>query len=771
MSYISIERSHYTPSLLPLKTKQNLSAIKCGTPCMNQGPNSTTGVCESCPPGCDFCSGPAPYQCLTCNSATTQGWNGTRCVLNCDSACSDCYGFSHDECTVCQPSYYTYQNGSCLTKCDYPFLLTQENGLKQCKRPCSNPQDYYYTVDKICKTACPSPFQSQTFDNIKVCWSTTGVNIEEAQQVQAAVSSITKQGKATGTSMKVTSAFSSSNPGLALLAGLASMLSYIKYINLNYPAKLKLTFQLQDSSPFSFTFGIGMPKSLEKRLESKPLPGIFEGYKLHSNFLHNYWDTLTSLIVVLLLILILSMMKVFTKKCSRINRVLASILSILKWNLPLMILCGGFGDIYFYASLYYQSKALDSPLEIFTFALSLLLILLGVGILFLIFLIMKDTSKDSPKRKWQSFTLLFENYEKNSLYMMLFLTRTIIFNLVIANLFDYPLLQTVLILILGILMLAYLVIKRPLKELLELIQLFLNEILLMVVNISVFIIAIMDHLGIQESERRNQIGEVINSISFIFTALSLLFVALQILLFLYSFFKFIKRLKNQGPLTFSRIIQALFNQEDKPHEMNQTSFAIQTNQETSMQTFERPPKDTLSMSNMSLNHSHIFETLNHEFHSPKRKSRIPKSKPRQNNSFERVPRNYQGGTSGLQTRNKIEQNQSSALRLEQKGKRVRSLQRPKRPQRNHHAFNENLHTPNPNTAQKRSNVEEISDLDYSRRPYRIPRSKTRQNQGFAWGGDNQECWMITLDPPSTILHQNKNVDDQQRMTLQNRRKR
>jgi len=36
-------------------------------PCnLNQGPDSTTNVCESCALGCDFCLGPAIDQCLTC---------------------------------------------------------------------------------------------------------------------------------------------------------------------------------------------------------------------------------------------------------------------------------------------------------------------------------------------------------------------------------------------------------------------------------------------------------------------------------------------------------------------------------------------------------------------------------------------------------------------------------------------------------------------------------------------------------------------------------
>ena len=72
------------------QTSSAKSPVTDQCPCnMTQGPNSTTGVCESCPPGCDFLSGPAPYQCLTCNSATIQGWNGTRCVLNCGpSSCT-----------------------------------------------------------------------------------------------------------------------------------------------------------------------------------------------------------------------------------------------------------------------------------------------------------------------------------------------------------------------------------------------------------------------------------------------------------------------------------------------------------------------------------------------------------------------------------------------------------------------------------------------------------------------------------------------------------
>ena len=146
--------------------------------------------------------------------------------------------------------------------------------------------------------------------------------------------------------------------------------------------------------------------------------------------------------------------------------------------------------------------------------------------------------------------------------MAMFLTRALLFNLIIANLYHYPFAQSILINILTILMFSYLVVKRPLKNLLELVQLFLNEILVIIVNVCVLIIAIMDKAGIKGQELRDGVCETVMKIIIIFSSSALAFIALQILISLYFFYKLLKSLKAEGKLSFSGVLKVWFDGEE-----------------------------------------------------------------------------------------------------------------------------------------------------------------------------------------------------------------
>ena len=427
--------------------------------------------------------------------------------------------------------------------------------------------------DTVCKSFCISPYESKIINGVKVCVLRDQISPEEAEKTKDTVAMIASQGQATQVGLKATSSFNSANPALALLAAQASMLLYIRYIDLDYSAKLKLLFVLQDAAPFSFTLGIDMPEALEEKLRDRELPKMFEEYDLHSNFLYNSWDMLSSLLLALVLILLVTVVKFFTGRWRRIDRIVGRVLGVLKWNIPLTIVCGGFGDIYFYASFQLQSGNFSSISDVLCLTLSIVMMFVGAGILFVTVKIVKDLLKSQQEKedKWQNFELLFESCKRTSFttfgYMVLFLLRTILFNLIIANLYNYPLVQGIFINILTILMFGYLVIKRPLKDILELVQLFLNEIFLIIVNICVLILAIIDHAGIKGQDLRDGICEAVVKVIVIFSSSALAFIALRILISLYLFYKLLRRLKAQGKLSPSGILNAWFDGEERAQEM------------------------------------------------------------------------------------------------------------------------------------------------------------------------------------------------------------
>ncbi len=220
---------------------------------------------------------------------------------------------------------FLYKNGSCLQSCNAPYIKSRSYDVDQCLSPCEDPQkEYFYEAEQVCKSTCTS---SKTVDGVKVCSPTSQMTEKEVEETKNLVSSIKSQGKVTEAGMKTASVLSSGSQGFAWLAGQASMLYYIRYINLNYTPKLKLMFFLQeDASPFDFTIGINMPEGLKEKLQDQELPEIFERFGIHSNFFYNSWDMLSSFVLILGIILVFSVFKMLTAKYTKVDKVLAGVL-------------------------------------------------------------------------------------------------------------------------------------------------------------------------------------------------------------------------------------------------------------------------------------------------------------------------------------------------------------------------------------------------------------------------------------------------------------
>jgi hypothetical protein len=546
------------------------------------------------------CFVPETFPC--CNSST---WNGTDCNT-CDPSCYACKGPRADQCTICIDKYWTYPDGSCGSTCEYPFvqntnkskdyklcespcssldsyiadnqtcrdtcppymLSSETHGLKRCMIPCSS-SDYFFETDKICKSACEdSPYESMEFEGIKVCYLAFALSIQEVQQTKAMAASIASQGAATGTGMKASSAMNSNSPSIVLLASLCGMLNYIKYMRINYPDKLKLLFFLQSGSPISISFSVGMPQSVSD-LKLQNLPENFKQYNLHTNFLYNYWDTLITIAIIMAIIFCFFVLQGVTPKGSRARSIFTVILGSLKWNIPLMILSGSFGDMFFYASIHLRIPVFQTLVDIVSHFLCIGMVILGLTILLVSYKSVEELRKKRDSRnsidyekaqeKWKNYKFLFEEYEDKYFighcFMTLFLFRVMLFNIIVANLFEYPLAQAIAINVLNISIFCYLVYLRPIKALFETFQMFVNEVLFLVANICMLILAIMDAADIQGLQTRNQLGQAIILINVMFPTVSLALLGVQVLLACVSFYKFQKRLKAQGITSYYQMLK------------------------------------------------------------------------------------------------------------------------------------------------------------------------------------------------------------------------
>ena len=537
-----------------------------------------------------------------CNSSY---WDGSACAA-CHPSCCACTGPGENQCTICNGDLWTYPDGSCSSTCDFPlvqnknkskdyklcetpcsslipyladnqtcrdtcpsYMISKEfRGIKRCMIPCSS-SDYFFETDRICQSSCEDyPYQEKEFEGIKVCYLAFSLSIAEVKQTKAIASTITSQGAATGNGMKASSAFNSNSPSFALLASVCEMLNYIKYMRINYPDKLKLLFSLQNESAISISFSVGTPKSVQD-LKKQHLPENFEQYDLHSNFLYNYWETLITFAMIMLIILTLFVLQGVTKRGSRARLVFTVILESLKWNIPLMVLSGSFGDMFFYASIHLRIAVFETGLDIVSHFLCIGMVLLGLGILLVSYKSVEELRKkrkardsieyEEAQEKWKDFKSLFEEYEDKyfiaQAFMTLFLFRVMIFNIIVANLFEFPLLQAIMINVLNISIFCYLIYLRPLKALFATFQMFVNELLFLTANLCMLILAIMDYADIPNPQSRNELGQAIIIINILFPTLSLAFLVLQVLAVFISFYKFQKRLKAQGVRSYSKMLK------------------------------------------------------------------------------------------------------------------------------------------------------------------------------------------------------------------------
>jgi len=408
-------------------------------------------------------------------------------------------------------------------------------------------------ADNTCKSSCVSPYNFRVFDDtIKICFLELQLSQEEVKAIESTVKSIAQQGAVTSQGMKAGAALNSGSPAAALLAGLSAMFSFIRYMDINYPPKLQLLFNATDANPISFSFDFSVPDAVNKTLIDYPLADVFEKYKIHSNFIYNMWDSILSLLLVLGVIFMLSLLQKATKKCPKLNNFITRVLQVLKWNIPIMMLCSSCGDIIFYSSLQFQSAPIDSFTSFLCLAVGILMIGLVVYIVYTVYKIVKDFKKQrvkspngdvpqeiSLKDKWGDCEILYAEYHQNSPlsvgYMGLFILRTILFNLVLSSIYKFPLAQASIINIFNLAMAGYLLYFKPMRDCTGFVQLLINELFVNIVCLCVFILAVMDHAGISGQKTRVGVGNVIIQIIKIFNSLGLAFMALSVLLYMRFF--------------------------------------------------------------------------------------------------------------------------------------------------------------------------------------------------------------------------------------------
>ena len=509
-----------------------------------------------------------------CQDSQFLDWDNT-CRSKCDSPLIPGQQESVKFCTrPCQGSRFYYWNSSCIDSCPTPYTNSISDKVKYCNKPCPKNLDYYYPGDNLCMPACNSPNIKKTVNTINFCLTgpqnnqltLSEADIKNVQQTTTVVNTVELFASIGFTTSSIAS---SSNPAALFLISLGKMLQYIRYMNIKYPPKL--TLLLLNQNTISINFGPDLPQSVVKKFPDYPLPTVFERYGLPSDFIVNFWEAISTLLIIAIIIVISSIIAKHTYlnvKFRVIHILSKRIKNITKWDFFLLVFCSNFDGIAFFSALQLQTVHFNSPIAVISSASCLLLNIFAIYLLIKLMHIIITTrstkakvacvnkafqafSKAAPKVKdGYTFGLLIKKFKDKYLLqqscMFFFLLRVYFFNAIIGYLYEFPLVQSSLILSLNVLMLIYLAAMRPFKETFDFIQLFVNELIIAVVNINVLIMAILDHQNKEAPELRVSAGNVIIISNIIFNSVAIVFLVSDIVQRLRRVRHYMKESKFQG---------------------------------------------------------------------------------------------------------------------------------------------------------------------------------------------------------------------------------
>ena len=531
---------------------------ECHTPCESSGTYmvwdySCSSTCET--PYVPVVINNAKFCNYPCNVASGEYlfWDGS-----CQSSCSNYprtdngYKF----CDVCQPGYYMYPDMSCLPTCPSPLKIHTNINSHFCSFPCANHNKYYDLRNLECLSSCDYP---NTLLTGNICQ--LDLSGSDAKQAAAVSGTLNKADTAMSAATTIVGLVDFANPDAFCAVGLQKMLQYIKFMKITYPPKLQAILDKQESDTLA-KYIPAIPTSLSKDLPLHSIPTNFKKYKLHSSFLVNFWTLFLILCSIVAAVAIICMLTYCFKKINIIYTVCAKVKHALKWNLALMQFITYYSSIVLFTSLEVRTTKFDGFSPVFSFIVCFIINVVGIFVIVRMFIVLRDRrrhnttigghnqSQGAPpvENKWKDYEVLYKTYKENSFseqaFLPLFVTRIYLFNVIIAYLFEYPLVQALLITLLNLVTLIYLGAKRSLKENTVLFKYAGQEMIIFIINVCVLALAILDKLKLTLTKSRNMLGDVIIGCNIAFTAVAMAYLCMKVLVLLFDVFKMLRN-RNQ----------------------------------------------------------------------------------------------------------------------------------------------------------------------------------------------------------------------------------
>jgi len=427
----------------------------CHDPCPPKTYTATT-ACVDCSTGCDVCTNTA---CTTCGIGY---YLSSGVCLSCSSNCDICTDALH--CTTCHTGFYLYEG--------------------QCYSPC--------------------PSQAPVVSN-DACVA------EDELEGAAAVNKAARSGaKRAMKAMNMAFPFSTMP---FVYGALSKSLSYTRYMNISRSDKLEKLY----SEPDDNVQMIPVP-TLSEETKSKfaqhRLPEVFERYELPSSFLVNFGDDIMAVVMFIGLMIIAAVVKHFTKYLRNIRSPRFIAIHMKTWlqNYVIGQVFESFGDVVFYGVIEWRTLSLDDKYAWLSFIACLVCLAACIIIFIVSIWVIRKYQKNKKllgksklddneykrrsekfNKKYEAIQLLYEDFKDENFttqaVIMYFGVQNVLFSLIITLLYDSPLTQCMLLIIMDGTFLVFLAAKRAIKSTIDLIEIALLKLVLLMVNVSLLVMA------------------------------------------------------------------------------------------------------------------------------------------------------------------------------------------------------------------------------------------------------------------------------------------
>ena len=476
---------------------------------------------------------------LPCPNGSYLYWNGT-CITTCYSPLQKNTLSGVNKCSLpCNSEEYMYSDGSCNTKCDLIQTLDPYFGIKMCANFCNDSSLYYYPDTKECALACNSSYH-EVKTPYKQCIKNSKASQDKIVYPSQIATFVLKVG---ATSVHIGSIVSfllgGPNAGVINLNGFLKMLSYMRYLEINYPERLLIMLNSVNTTFLSLSFGPQIPPALKNEFVKYRLPEKFDDYGFHSSFIVNYWPVITSLLLVLALSAVLISLVYLTKKKPDICRFFYQLSLIIKWNFFLMIFCTNLDGVVIGTSLEFRTFSPTSFAAICSFFIGLIVHIFVLVNFWLIIYIVQDLKKNHQQRlpscsssgskdtKWLTLQLYYKGYKTATFaqraFMFPYLARLYIFYSILGYLFAHPVTQMALIIAMNTSFLIYMLTKKPFVSKLVQWQCVTDECFMLIINCLIFGLALLDYQERIDLALRGRLGDAIILLNIILNLLDNIF--------------------------------------------------------------------------------------------------------------------------------------------------------------------------------------------------------------------------------------------------------